>query len=166
MMNFDTAFDRLLGHEGGYVNNPADPGGETNWGVTVAVARANGYTGAMRDMPRDFAKQLYRRLYWAAVRGDDLPGALAFQVFDAAVNHGVGQAAKWLQAAVGVTQDGSIGPVTLAAVAKVNPAALTMLYLSARLFFYPKLSTWPTFGKGWTNRVAGNLQLAAQDIGA
>lgn len=165
-MDFDAAFDRLLGHEGGYVNHPNDPGGETNWGITVAVARANGYTGAMRDMPRDFAKQVYRRQYWAAVRGDDLPGALAFQVFDAAVNHGVGQAVKWLQSVVGTTQDGIIGPMTLAAVGKGNPAALTMLYLSARLFFYPKLSTWPTFGKGWANRVAGNLQYAARDIGA
>lgn len=82
------------------------------------------------------------------------------------MNHGVSQAAKWLQAAVGAAQDGSIGPLTLNAVAKANSAALAMLYLSARLFFYPKLSTWPTFGKGWANRVAGNLQLAAQDIGA
>lgn len=165
-MNFDIAFDRLLGNESGYSNNPADPGGETMWGITVAVARANGYMGAMRDMPRDTAKAIYRAVYWAPVCGDSLPPTVAFQVFDAAVNHGVGQAAKWLQAAVSVVQDGSIGPATLDAVGKGNPAALAMLYLSARLFFYPKLSTWPTFGKGWANRVAGNLQLAAKDIGA
>lgn len=165
-MDFDTAFDRLIGNEGGYSNNPADPGGETMWGITATVARANGYTGAMADMPRDTAKAIYRVLYWAPICGDSLPPAIAFQVFDAAVNNGVGQSARWLQSAAGVVQDGSIGPVTLAACGRTNPAVLTMLFLSARLFFYPQLSTWTTFGKGWTNRVAGNLKLAAQDLGA
>ncbi|AAR97669.1 glycoside hydrolase family 108 protein [Bordetella bronchiseptica] len=163
-MDFDTAFDRLIGHEGGYSNNPADPGGETMWGVTAAVARANGYTGPMRDMPRDTAKAIYRARYWTPVRGDMLPPAVAFQVFDAAVNHGTGQAAKWLQAAVGTAQDGQIGPLTLNAAAGMNPTMLALLFNSARMMFYTNLPTWPTFGKGWARRVAGNLKYAAEDI--
>lgn len=164
MSAFDTAFDRLIGHEGGYSNNPADHGGETMWGVTIDVARANGYTGAMRDMPRDTAKAIYRARYWAPVRGDELPAAVAFQVFDSAVNHGVGQAIKWLQAAVGTTPDGIIGPVTLAAAANLSPAVLGLLFNSARMLFYTNLPTWPTFGKGWARRVAGNLKYIAEDI--
>jgi len=162
-MNFDIAFDRLIGHEGGYSNNSSDPGGETMWGITVAVARANGYTGPMHDMPRDIAKTIYRARYWTPIQGDDLPAAIAFQVFDAAVNHGTGQAAKWLQAAAGTTQDGVIGPQTLAAARQMEPAILGLLFNSARMFFYTNLSTWPTFGKGWTRRVAGNLKYAAED---
>ncbi|WP_099722268.1 glycoside hydrolase family 108 protein, partial [Bordetella bronchiseptica] len=154
----------LIGHEGGYSNNPADPGGETMWGVTAAVARANGYTGPMRDMPRDTAKAIYRARYWTPVRGDMLPPAVAFQVFDAAVNHGTGQAAKWLQAAVGTAQDGQIGPLTLNAAAGMNPTMLALLFNSARMMFYTNLPTWPTFGKGWARRVAGNLKYAAEDI--
>lgn len=162
-MNFDEAFARLIGNEGGYSNNPADPGGETNWGVTATVARANGYAGSMRDMPRDTAKTIYRARYWTPMRGDELPSGVAFQVFDAAVNHGVDQAAKWLQAAVGTPQDGIIGPQTLAVASRIEPAVLGLLFNSARMFFYTDLSTWPSFGKGWARRVAGNLKYAAED---
>lgn len=114
-MTFDDAFDRLLGHEGGYVNDPRDPGGETNWGITVAVARREGYQGPMRDLSRDTAKAIYRRKYWNAVRADELPDSVRFDVFDAAVNHGPVQAAKWLQRTVGTTADGVIGAQTVAA---------------------------------------------------
>ncbi|MCZ3110867.1 hypothetical protein NYZ20_18695, partial [Acinetobacter baumannii] len=72
-MNFDQAFDALIGHEDGYSNNPADPGGETMWGVTLTVARASDYTGPMKDLPRDTAKAIYRAQYWDAVRADQLP---------------------------------------------------------------------------------------------
>lgn len=164
MMNFDTAFDRLIGNEGGYSNDPADPGGETNWGVTVAVARANGYTGSMRDMPRDTAKAIYQAQYWAPISGNNLPATVAFQVFDAAVNHGPKQAVKWLQAAAGTVQDGIIGPQTLAAAQRAEPVVLGLLFNSARMFFYTDLPTWPNFGKGWARRVAGNLKYAAEDL--
>src|SRR3546814_12368752 len=81
VMDFGTSFDRLSGHEGGYINHPNDPGGETMWGITVAVARGVGYAGPMRDLTREQAKQIYRSLYWMPVRGDDLPGPVSFQVF-------------------------------------------------------------------------------------
>lgn len=155
-MDFDQAFDQLLGHEGGYSNNPVDPGGETMWGVTQRVAVANGYAGAMRDLPRDTAKVIYRRMYWEAVQADQLPSTLRFDVFDAAVNSGVSQAAKWLQLAVGTTPDGVIGAVTIAAARGAGPL-VPARYSGLRLQFMTNLPTWSAFGKGWARRIASNL---------
>jgi len=163
-MNFDEAFDRLIGHEGGYSNHPADPGGETMWGVTADVARANGYAGPMKDMPRDVAKAIYERLYWKAAQCDKMPSAIAFQVFDAAVNHGVSQAVKLLQRSLGVSADGVIGPQTITKLALTPVCALVLRFNAEREEFYTGLSTWASFGKGWSRRVAGNLRYAAQDI--
>jgi len=157
-MNFENAFEKLLGHEGGYVNNPKDPGGETNWGVTVAVARANGYAGDMKDYPRSLAMVVYRKMYWDAVRAEELPPAVRFDVFDAAVNSGVSQSIKWLQRAVGATDDGVIGAKTIAAVAMFNPASICAMFNGQRLEFMTNLTTWGTFGKGWARRIANNLQ--------
>lgn len=120
-MNFDQAFDRLLGHEGGYSFHPSDPGGETMWGVTVAVARAHGYRGKMVDLPRDTAKTIYRASYWDAVRADLLPAVIRFDVFDGAYNSGPGQSIRWLQRAAGVADDGEIGPITVAAAINAGP---------------------------------------------
>lgn len=156
-MTFDEAFDRLIGHEGGYADHPSDPGGQTMWGVTARVARANGFTGDMRDLPREKAKQIYRDLYWSPVKADQLPEAAQFDVFDAAVNSGVGQAAKWLQRVVGATPDGSIGPATIAAAAAAGPL-IGARFNGVRLQFMTDLPTWGAFGKGWARRVAGNLQ--------
>lgn len=156
-MDFDKAFDRLIGHEGRYSNHPADPGGETMWGVTARVARANGYTGPMRDMPRSTAKAIYRRLYWDAVKADQLPESVRFDVFDGAVNSGVSQSAKWLQRAAGVVDDGVIGPKTIAAASAVGPVIVAR-YNGHRLEFMASLSTWSSFGKGWARRIASNLK--------
>jgi lysozyme family protein len=156
-MNFDQAFDRLLGHEGGYSFSPSDPGGETMHGVTARVARANGYSGDMKDLPRDKAKEIYRAKYWKTVRADELPESLRFDVFDAAVNSGVGQAVEWLQEAVGANPDGAIGPKTLAAAAAAGPLAAAR-FNGARLQFMTNLATWGAFGRGWARRIASNLQ--------
>lgn len=155
-MNFDQAFDMLIGHEGSYSNNPADPGGETMWGVTLTVARASGYTGRMKDLPRDMAKAIYRAQYWDAVRADQLPDQVRFDVFDAAVNSGVKQAVKWLQRVVGVSEDGIIGPATLGA-ASVVGESIGRRYSGVRLKFMTDLPTWPSFGRGWARRIASNL---------
>ena len=156
-MNFDQSFERLLGHEGGYVSDPRDPGGETNWGITVTVARAEGYNGSMRDLPRDTAKAIYKAKYWAPVRADELPDSVRFDVFDAAVNHGVNQSSKWLQRAAGANPDGVIGAQTVAAARLAGPL-IAAAFNGYRLQFYTDLNTWPTFGKGWARRVASNLQ--------
>lgn len=156
-MNFDEAFDKLIGHEKGYSNNPADTGGETMWGVTVAVARAHGYTGPMRDMPIDVAKTVYRKTYWDAAGIDMLPSDVRFDVFDGAVNSGVGQSVKWLQRAVGVNDDGVIGPQTLAAARAMPGSRVMARYNGHRLQLMSSLSNWPSFGRGWANRIAKNL---------
>lgn len=156
-MKFDEAFDRLLGHEGLYSNNPADPGGETMWGVTARVARADGYLGEMRDLPRERAKSIYRRLYWDAVRADQLPAAVRFDVFDGAVNSGVVQSIKWLQRAAGAADDGILGPKSMAAASAAGPA-LAARYNGHRLLFLADRPTWGSFGRGWARRIAANLQ--------
>ena len=156
-MTFDEAFDILIGHEGGYSNHPNDPGGETMWGVTKRVAQANGYTGAMKDYPRDKAKDVYRSQYWDKVKADDLPEVVRYDVFDAAVNSGTGQSVKWLQAAAGVNTDGSLGPLTLTAVDRTDPWKLKARFNGHRLQMMAGLAGWSSFSKGWARRVAANL---------
>lgn len=156
-MNFDQAFDKLLGHEGGYVNHPDDPGGATRWGVTERVARASGYRGDMREFPVDFAKRIARTAYWDAVHADDMPASVRFDLFDTAYNSGVHRAVVLLQRAAGATGDGVIGPKTMAAVRACNPEALAARFNGHRLDFLNDLKTWPAFGRGWTQRVAENL---------
>lgn len=153
-MTFDESFTKLLGHEGGYVDHPSDPGGATRWGVTERVARANGYAGHMRDFPEQAARHIYRREYWQAVRAEELPEAVRYAVFDAAVNSGVKQSIRWLQRALGVADDGVIGPVTLRAANAADPHALLGKLLAQRLEFMTSLPTWPAFGRGWARRVA------------
>ena len=156
MSNFERAFVELLGHEGGYSNNPRDPGGETMWGVTIAVARENGYEGPMRAMPVDVAKAIYLKRYWLP-SFEALPYPVAFQIFDAAVNSGVEQAVRWLQRALEIADDGKFGPITLKAAQAADPLKLVLAFNAARLMFMTQLSTWPAFGKGWARRIAANL---------
>ena len=158
--NFPRCWAQLLGNEGGYVDNPNDPGGATIWGVTEAVARANGYTGDMRMMAQATAEAIAKREYWDVVQGDSLPAPLDFQVLDGAYNSGAGRAAEWLQRAVGVQADGQIGPVTLGAIGRMDTSQIICGYNGARLAFLASLGTWPDFGRGWANRIAHNLTLA------
>jgi lysozyme family protein len=159
-MNFDQAFDALLNHEGGYSDHAADPGGKTRYGVTEAVAREVGYRGDMRELPLDLAKQIYKNSYWDAVKADQLPSAVRYLVFDAAVNSGVGQAARWLQRAVKVKDDGVIGPMTLLAANQSNPEALARRVLAQRLRFMSGLANWPAFSRGWARRIADLMEVA------
>ena len=124
--NFQPSFEHVLKSEGGDVNDPADKGGETNLGVTKAAwAQYIGrpvQDGEMRALTVDVVAPFYKKGYWDKCRCDELPSGLDFAVFDFAVNAGPGRAAKFLQQAVGVTADGAIGPATMAAVAKADPA--------------------------------------------
>jgi lysozyme family protein len=156
--NFDKAFAKLIRHEGGFVSHPADPGGATNIGVTQRVWEE--WVGhpvdekTMRGLTPEMVKPLYKRKYWDKVCGDDLPAGVDYCVFDAAVNSGPGRAIKWLQQSLGVTQDGSLGPKTLAAAKAADPKLLVVGYNAVRLTFLQDLPTWNTFGKGWNRRVA------------
>lgn len=157
-MGFDQAFDMLLKHEGGFSSHAADPGGKTRFGITEAVAREAGYRGDMRELPLDLAKRIYKDRYWDAVRAEELPEAIRYAVFDAAVNSGPRQAILWLQRAVGVKDDGIIGPQTLAAVRAADPERLLRRILAQRLRFMAGLPNWPTFGRGWARRIADLME--------
>lgn len=162
---FDHAFDELLANEGDFVDNPADPGGATRYGITERVARRHGYGGEMKDLPLPLAKSIARTEYWDPVHGDELPGALAFQVFDACYHSGAPAAIRWLQGALGILHaDGIFGPATAAKLEQCLPALdkLILVFLAYRLTFMTSLSTWPVFGKGWANRIAKNLLHAAE----
>lgn len=161
---FSTALDIILRHEGGYVNHPSDPGGRTNMGVTQRTWEA--WTGKpasesiMRNLTRADVTPVYRKNYWDAVSGDELPGPLALCVFDFAVNAGPSRATKLLQRVLGVAQDGKIGPMTIAAANAGSVVDLVTKYQDGRRGFYKSLSTFNTFGKGWLRRV-DEVQAAA-----
>jgi lysozyme family protein len=157
---FGRALPRVLAHEGGYVNDPADPGGATNKGVTYRVydayrARKGLPTQDVRNISPAEVADIYRLQYWNAVHGDELPPGLDYVLFDGAVNSGPSQSIKWLQRALGnVVVDGQIGQATLAAVmAHGRPADLVDAVCDRRLAFLRALKTWPRFGKGWSARV-------------
>lgn len=162
MVSFDVAFDRLLGNEGHYSNDPGDPGGPTCWGITQKEARAHGYTGDMRNLPKEFAKKIYLDDYWN-ILGDDVGPAIKFQAFDFGVNAGVGTSIRKLQAAIGVADDGKWGPISKAKLKSMDKNDVLMRFAAQRLYYYTSLSIWPTFGKGWTRRIANDLNLAAED---
>mgnify|MGYP000845166271 FL=1 len=160
---FNQFIERVLSHEGGYVNHPKDPGGETNWGITKRTAQANGYSGSMRAMTREQAIDIYRQAFWERYHADQMPEAVAFQFFDACINHGHGNAARMLQRAAGVPDDGVIGAVSLKAINSLPENDLLLRFNAERLVFYTKLGTFGSFGKGWIRRVAQNLIHASAD---
>jgi lysozyme family protein len=169
--NFDACLEKLLHHEGGYVNHPSDPGGMTNLGVTARVweewVRHPVDEKQMRALTPELVAPLYRKKYWDACRANDLVSGVDYCVFDVAVNSGAGRAVKFLQSCVGVTPDGGFGPATFAAVkeAEKDPAQLIELYCAKRLEFLQSLKTFQTFGKGWSRRVAEVKETALKMLG-
>lgn len=174
MSIFDNVFRVVIGEEGGFTANPADPG---NWtggkcsvgrciGTKYGISAASYPTLNIAGLSLDDAKAIYQRDYWDHVHGDDLPPAIALLVFDAAVNSGISRAARWLQAALRVAVDGAIGPVTIAAAKQCagQGAAVLAEYQVQRLMFLSSLPTWRTFALGWTRRVC-TLQFEALQVG-
>jgi lysozyme family protein len=162
--SYDEALRRLLQHEGGYTNHPDDPGGPTNYGITIfdyrKYVKPEASADDVRAMALDDAKAIYRAKYWDAVAADSLPAGVDYAVFDYGVNSGISRAAKVLQRVLGVQDDGRIGPMTLAAAAKCDPAVTVEKICAERLKFLQSLRTWPVFGKGWGRRV-GEVEAAA-----
>lgn len=159
---------RVLVHEGGYVDNVHDPGGPTMKGVTLAVFRAfkqnqRATPGDLRAISDADLQAIYRMLFWARIRGDDLPVGVDYAVFDFAVNSGVNRAVRFLQQVVGVSDDGVIGPATLAAVRAKAALNLIDEYCARRMRFLRGLGTFATFGRGWTARVSGVETKAVED---
>ena len=164
--NYDKCLETILHHEGGYVNHPKDPGGETNLGVTKRVYEEWGGTKSMRDLTVKDVAPIYRKNYWDRVKGDDLPNGLDLCVFDFGVNAGTGRTAKYLQKMVGTTVDGGIGPNTIRCVNeyvdKVGLDNAIKNFQEARQGYYERLKTFETFGRGWTRRVDETTALALQ----
>lgn len=162
-MMFERALQTVLFYEGGYVNHPDDPGGETNKGVTQKVYDSwrtykNLETRSVRFITNEEVEAIYRDNYWIPSRADDLPIGVNLVHFDFAVNAGLRRAAITLQRCVSVSVDGIIGPITLGAVNALEPAELVSRYSEARRQFYNNLAnTRPklkTFLRGWLNRTA------------
>lgn len=150
--NFDECLKMLLHHEGGYVNHPSDPGGETNLGVTKKVYQEWGGTKDMKDLTVEDVAPIYKKNYWDRCKCDDLESGVDWVVFDWAVNSGTGRAAKAIQKICGASQDGAIGPKTLALIGTQNTQYVIEEFGKIRQDFYESLKTFDTFGKGWTRR--------------
>ena len=155
--SFPAALALVLQHEGGFVNHPLDPGGPTKFGITLeTLARARKAAVSaedVRNLDQAEAGAIYRRLYWNAVRADDLPAGLDLALFDFAVNAGTVRAARTLQSVLGCTADGIVGPATIAAAHARPVPAIVRALTRARLDHLARLPTWPVFGRGWRGRV-------------
>jgi len=168
---FEKSFSRLIAHEGGFSDDPRDPGNWTGGRVNVGQLKGTKYGIAantygdldIKNLTLDQAKAIYYRDWWLKIGADQIDGAIVFQMWDFAVNAGMSTARRCLQRAARVADDGIIGPRTLAAVKAMSVTDVLMRFNAQRLRFYTSLSTWPTYGKGWANRVAGNLDFAAED---
>lgn len=158
-MSFERAFDRLMGHEGGYVNDPADPGGETKWGISKRAYPAI----SIAALTREDAREIYLRDFWARVNADSLPDGVAWQLLDFAVNSGIETAVRYLQRALGVADDGYWGPASQAASDAASESDIVMMLNAERLDFMTRLRNWPDHGRGWARRVARNLRYGADD---
>lgn len=157
--NFASSLAAVLVHEGGFVDDPLDPGGRTNKGVTQAVyddwrAGENLPRRSVRYLNDYETGAIYKHRYWDACRCDGLPSGLDYCIFDFAVNSGVNRASRYLQRAVGVLDDGKIGPATLAAVVGKPLDRLINAVCTMRQAFLEQLPTFHRFGRGWTVRVA------------
>jgi lysozyme family protein len=168
--NFDKIITEVLKHEGGYVDHPADPGGATNFGITLATYQSWKKGATKADLKRISlaeVKAIYRKNYWDKLDGDELPSGVDAVVMDFGVNSGVSRAARYLQTVVGVTADGDIGKETMKALKELDPREVIDELCDRRLVFlksikHPKTKKllWTTFGKGWERRVKENRAFA------
>lgn len=159
MSAFNAMIERVLGHEGRYVNNPKDPGGETNWGIS----KRSYPTLNIKNLTRPDAIIIYKRDFWDVVQGDRLWDGVAYQLMDFAVNSGAQTAIRYFQRSLGVADDGHWGPVSQRVSESTSELRQCVSLIAYRMAFQAKLSTYPTFGSGWTNRNSANLLFALTD---
>lgn len=169
-MNFDKAFDRLIDHEKGFTDNPADPGNWTGGKVNVGELKGTKYGIAantyghldIKNLTLEKAKAIYQEDFWNVI-GTGTHPAVKFQFFDMAVNHGHGNAVRILQRAARVADDGAWGKVSQAALDAMDLNDQLLRVLGCRFKFWASLKKFDEFGRGWTNRGADNLLFAAED---
>jgi len=157
MITFEESFTRLLGNEGGYSNDPKDPGGETNWGISK---RSYPHVD-IKNLTKEGAKEIYMRDFWQPLA--EAHPAVRYQAFDFAVNSGIQTATRKLQQAVGAADDGHWGPRSAAALAAMELNDVLMKYIGLRLQFMTDLSNWEHAGKGWARRISKQLIYATED---
>lgn len=151
--------ERILGHEGGYVNDPADPGGETKWGIS----KRSYPLVDIKSLSRNDAISIYLKDFWNPLKADRLHDGVAFQLLDSAVNSGISQSIRFLQRAIGVADDGHWGPMSQAASEKMDEADQILGFNAERIEFMTKLKNWKNHGAGWMRRIAQNLRYGMQD---
>jgi len=153
--NFKKCLEFVLKSEGGWVNNPKDPGGETNLGVTKKVWEewVGHEVKTMKDLTPEDVAPMYQAKYFMACYANQLPVGIDYMAFDAAVNMGPGRAVKLLQECLGCVPDGTIGPRTMQLIDQKKPEDIVDLYSKRKTSFYEGLATFATFGKGWLKRV-------------
>lgn len=160
LVNFDIAFNRLIDYEGGYTNDPNDPGGETKWGINKREYPKL----IIKELTREDAYNIYEKDFWLKIGLDEVPFSVAFQLFDFAVNSGISTAIRYFQRALGVADDGYFGPVSKAAMKLAKEPNMIMNLNSERLDFMTRLKGWTNFGRGWARRIAQNLKYGAGDL--
>lgn len=169
--SYGLALDRLLKDEGGYSDHPSDPGGPTNFGITIVDARrywkGNATADDMRALPQSVARKIYRERYWNVLRCDELPAGVDYAVFDYGVNSGVGRAGKVLRRVLGMSDSSSlVTDDVIVAASQANASDLVASICAERLAFLRALKTFPVFGRGWTTRVNGVRNTALAMAGA
>lgn len=161
--NYERCLAEVLEQEGGYSNDPGDPGGPTKYGITIFDCRMywkhDATAADVRALPLDVAKQIYKSKYWDKISGDVLPSGVDLAVFDYEVNSGT-RGPMVLQRFLDVPDDGVVGPNTLAALVGKDPTKLITEICDERLSFLKRLGTWRLFGRGWGRRVAEVKALA------
>lgn len=168
--NFDKAFELVVGHEGGFTDDRRDRGNWTSGKIGVGQLKGTKFgVSAMaypnldiKNLTLDQAKDIYLRDYWNKARCDDLPDGIDYLVFDAAINHGIGNAAKLLQRSVGAVDDGVIGPKTIALVKTKDPKATIKEFAVRRFLFWAGIKTFATYGLGWFRRGVETLITALE----
>jgi lysozyme family protein len=158
-LNFDVVFDRVIGIESGYSNNPNDPGGETKYGISK-----RSYPNLdIKNLTREQAKEIYLHDFWNYLEMDSLPQSVVYQLFDFAINSGISTSIRYFQRALGVADDGHFGPISRMASRKTNECDMILNLNAERLDFMTRLSNWPNAGKGWARRISANLRYGALD---
>jgi lysozyme family protein len=161
---YSEAINKVFEDEGGYSNDAADPGGPTNWGITIYDARmywkSDATASDVKNMPKSVAEEIYKKHYAIPLSYDSLPAGVDYAILDYGINSGINRSAIVLQRIVGVTPDAKIGPSTIGAVCSRRQEDVINAIYDERLRFLRSLSTWSTFGKGWGRRCKEGRALA------
>lgn len=168
---FETTFERIIGNEGTFQDDPKDRGNWTSGiigqgqlkGTKYGIAAMTYPSLDIKNLTVDDAKKIYYNQWWIPLKMNQFPRALQYQMIDASINHGMHETSKMLQRAIGANPDGILGPVSISTLNRLDVNDVLMLFLSYRLEFMTNIRTWDTYSKGWTRRVAHNLRYAAKD---